>query len=135
MESKEVYGKIGKGYFILLGAKEGDTEEDADYLAEKLSKLRVMSDKNKKINLSLSDVEGEVLVVSQFTLYADMSKGNRPSFVKAAKPDRGEKLYGYFIKKLESLGVKVETGKFGAMMQIDAELDGPVTIILESKTS
>jgi len=99
-------------------------------LAEKVSKLRIMSDKEDKMNLSIKDVEGEILVVSQFTLYADTSKGNRPSFIKAGKPELANELYEYFIDKLKEREIKVETGEFGAYMEIGAELDGPVTIIL-----
>ncbi len=130
---KRVVGSINKGYFVLVGVTHDDTEKEADYLAEKLAKLRVMSDEKQKMNLSLSDTGGEVLVVSQFTLYGDLSKGNRPSFIKAAKPEKGERLYNYFVEKLRSLGVEVKTGEFGAMMQIDAQLDGPVTILVSSK--
>ena len=130
---KKVVGKIDKGLFVLVGVAEGDGEKNADFLAEKLSKLRVMSDEAGKMNLSASDVDGKILAVSQFTLYADTSKGNRPSFIQAAEPKKAKKLYDHFIGKLEELGVKVETGEFGAYMKIDAETDGPVTILLESK--
>ncbi len=126
-------GKIGKGYLVLLGVKKGDGEKEADYLSERLAKLRVMADKNDKMNLSLKDIDGEVLVVSQFTLHADTKKGNRPSFMNAGEPKRAEELYEYFIDSLKSQGIKVETGKFGAMMRIDAELDGPVTILLSQE--
>lgn len=127
-------GKIGKGLLVLVGVSQNDTEKDAEVLAEKLSKLRVMADESNKINLSVKDVGASVLAVSQFTLYGDTSKGNRPSFVKAAEPKKAEKLYDYFIDRLKELDVKVETGKFGAYMKIDAELDGPVTLLLESKS-
>ena len=126
-------GKIGKGYLVLLGVKKGDGEKEADYLSERLAKLRVMADKNDKMNLSLKDIGGEVLVVSQFTLHADTKKGNRPSFVKAEEPKRAEELYEYFVDSLKNQGIMVETGKFGAMMRIDAELDGPVTILLSQE--
>ena len=125
-----VVGEIGRGLFILMGVTEGDTKEEAERLAEKVSKLRIMSDKEDKMNLSIKDVEGEILVVSQFTLYADTSKGNRPSFIKAGKPELANELYEYFIDKLKEREIKVETGEFGAYMEIGAELDGPVTIIL-----
>lgn len=126
-------GKISKGLLVLLGVRDGDNENNAIFLAEKLAKLRIMSDKNDKMNLSVRDVGAEILVVSQFTLYADTNKGNRPSFVKAANPLLAKKLYNLFIGSLKDLGVKIETGKFGAYMNIKAELDGPVTIIIDSK--
>ena len=116
---------------VLLGVKQGDAENDADILAEKLAKLRVMADEKEKMNLSVKDIDAEVLVVSQFTLYADTSGGNRPSFIKAAEPGLAEKLYKLFVSKLIGLRIKVETGSFGEYMEIDAELDGPVTIIME----
>lgn len=126
----KVIGKINKGLFILVGVAEGDTEEEAERLAEKLTKLRVMADDKGKMNLSVKDVEAEVLAVSQFTLYADTSKGNRPSFIKAGEPKLAQKIYEYFVSKLRELDVKVETGEFGTYMKIDVELDGPVTITL-----
>lgn len=133
-----VVGTIKEGLFVLVGVTEGDTKKDSEFLAEKLAKLRVMSDAKGKMNLSIKDlpagrqvVDGKILVVSQFTLYGDTSKGNRPSFVKAARPLVAEKLYNLFVKKLRELGVAVETGKFGEYMEIKASLDGPVTIIIE----
>ena len=131
--NKEVVGNIGKGLFVLLGVKEGDTREDVDFLVQKLSKMRIMSDKNDKMNLSVKDVNASVLVVSQFTLHANTKKGNRPSFIKAAKPDLARDLYKYFVSKLIEMGIHVETGKFGAYMDIDVKLDGPVTILLDSR--
>ena len=128
----EVVGRIDRGLFVLVGVKEGDSKKDAEILAEKLAKLRVIADDAGKMNLSVKDVAASVLVVSQFTLYADTSKGNRPSFIKAAKPGHAEKLYENFVDKLKEKGVKVETGSFGEYMEIDAKLDGPVTIIIES---
>jgi D-tyrosyl-tRNA(Tyr) deacylase len=128
----KIVGKIKRGLFVLLGVSKGDKEEDALFLAEKLAKLRVMSDEKGKINLAVKDVEGKVLVVSQFTLYADTKGGNRPSFIKAAEPELALKLYNLFIEKLKNLGIEVETGKFGSYMKISLELDGPVTIILDS---
>jgi D-tyrosyl-tRNA(Tyr) deacylase len=125
-------GSIKKGYLVLLGVKKGDSAEDAYILSEKLSKLRVMADEEDKMNLSLEDSDGEVLVVSQFTLFADTKKGNRPAFTKAAHPSDAEKLYEVFVKNLKDKGLIVETGEFGAMMDIKADLDGPVTIIIES---
>lgn len=129
----KVAGSIKKGLFVLIGVKEGDTEANADYLTKKLVKLRVMGDEDDKMNLSVLDVEAEVLAVSQFTLYANTSKGNRPSFVKAAKPEMALSLYNYFVDRLVDLGVKVQTGRFGSYMNIDAELDGPVTIIVDKE--
>src|SRR5690554_6662327 len=124
-------GEIDKGLFVLFGVKEGDTKESAEKLAEKLAKLRVMSDDQGKMNLSVQDADAQILVVSQFTLYADTSKGNRPSFIKAEDPQKAEKLYQYFIDKLKELDIKVQTGSFGEYMKIESQLDGPVTIIME----
>lgn len=124
-------GKIGKGFLVLFGAGEGDTKEQADFLAEKLCNLRVFEDKNEKMNLSIKDINGELLIVSQFTLYADCKKGNRPSFVNAAKPEIANELYEYFINRCRALVKKVEKGVFGANMQVSLLNDGPVTIILE----
>lgn len=131
----KVVGKISKGLFVLLGVEEEDQEKDAKFLAEKLSKLRVMSDENDKMNLSVKDVDASILVVSQFTLLADTSKGNRPSFVKAAKPEKAKKLYEYFVELLRDKEIKIETGEFGEYMKIGLKLDGPVTITLESPLS
>lgn len=125
-------GKIGKGLFILFGVGEGDKPEFVDHLAEKVLKLRIMSDENDKMNLDIKEAKGEILVVSQFTLYADTSKGNRPSFIKAANPDKARDIYRRFVQNLIKQGVKVETGKFGEYMFIDSTADGPVTIILEN---
>lgn len=127
----EIVGKIGEGFLVLFGAGQGDTKEQADYLAEKLCNLRVFSDENDKMNLSIKNIDGELLVVSQFTLYADCIKGNRPSFVNAAAPDEAEKLYEYFVEKCRKLVKKVEKGIFGADMKVELLNDGPVTIILE----
>lgn len=129
---EKVVGKISKGLFVLVGIKKGDGLEDAEVLAEKLYKLRVMADKEGKMNLTVSDVEGEFLVVSQFTLYADTSGGNRPSFIKAAEPAEAKKIYEYFLSKLKEKGAKVETGSFGEYMEIESLNDGPVTILLET---
>lgn len=125
----KIVGKIGKGYFVLLGVKKGDALEDAENLAAKLLKLRVMADENDKMNLSIKDAGGEILVVSQFTLYADTSGGNRPSFVNAALPKDARKIYEHFVNKLKESGTKVETGSFGDYMEINCVLDGPVTIL------
>ena len=127
----EVVGKIGKGFLILLGIGPEDTESEADFLVQKLIKLRIFEDENGKMNLSLKDVNGELLIVSQFTLYADCSGGNRPSFVNAAKPEKANELYEYFIKKCKEQNIKVEHGIFGADMKVELLNDGPVTILLE----
>lgn len=126
-------GEIGRGFLVLLGVGSNDTEKDADYLAAKVCNMRIFSDENDKINLSLSDVAGELLVVSQFTLYADCRKGNRPSFVTAAPPELADRLYEYFVTKCRENIPKVETGIFGADMKVELLNDGPFTIILESK--
>lgn len=130
--SGKIVGSINKGLFVLVGVKKGDTEKDAETLAVKLSKLRVMADESDKMNLAVNDVKGQMLVVSQFTLYADTSGGNRPSFIDAALPEEAKKIYEHFVAKLKENGIKVETGSFGDYMQISAELDGPVTIVLEA---
>ena len=128
----KIVGKINKGFVVLCGITHTDTEKEADILARKLCNLRVFEDKNEKMNLSLKDVGGELLIISQFTLYADsMSSGNRPSFINAAKPDKAEPLYEYFIKKCEEQGIHVEKGIFGAHMEVSIKNNGPVTIILE----
>ena len=132
VSSGKIVGEIGKGFFVLVGVKKGDTLKDAEGLAEKLSKLRIMADENDKMNLSLKDVDGELLVVSQFTLYADTSGGNRPSFINATLPDEAKEIYEHFVSKLKEKRIKAETGSFGDYMEIDCVLDGPVTIILES---
>ncbi|MFC4558920.1 D-aminoacyl-tRNA deacylase [Virgibacillus kekensis] len=132
--NEEVIGKIDYGFVVLLGAAHEDTEEDADYLINKLVHLRIFEDEAGKMNLSLKDVEGEILSISQFTLYADTRKGRRPNFVKAAKPDKADKLYNYFNRKIEEQhGIHVETGEFGAMMDVQLTNEGPVTIIIDSK--
>lgn len=127
---KKVISSIGRGLFVLVGIGIDDTQAQADVLAGKLSKLRIMSDEAGKMNMSVAESGGEVLVVSQFTLLADTKGGNRPSFVNAAHPETAEPLYEYFVEKLKGLGLSVKTGQFGADMYIDAKLDGPVTIVL-----
>lgn len=124
--------KIGKGLFILLGIKKGDTLKQADELISKIFKLRIMADSNGKMNLSVLDTKSEVLIVSQFTLYANTKDGNRPSFIEAEDPDKAKVVYEYFIQKLKDKGIKIETGSFGDYMEIEAVLDGPVTIVLEN---
>jgi D-tyrosyl-tRNA(Tyr) deacylase len=127
----KIVGKIGQGFLVLLGVGPEDTTKEADYLVQKLIKLRVFEDENGKMNLSLKDINGELLIVSQFTLYADCSSGNRPSFVNAAKPEIANELYEYFIKKCQEENIKVEHGIFGADMKVELLNDGPVTILLE----
>lgn len=126
-------GKCEKGLFVLLGVARGDDEKDAEVLAAKVSKLRIFTDENDKMNLSVKDISGSVLVVSNFTLGADIAKGNRPSFTPAAAPDAANPLYEYFCEKLAFEGVPVEKGVFGADMQIALNADGPVTILMDSK--
>ena len=128
----EVVGKIGKGFLILLGVGPEDTEKECRYLAEKALGLRIFEDENEKMNLGLSDVGGEVLVVSQFTLYGNCRKGRRPSFAEAAGPELGNRLYEQFLADCESLGYPPQHGRFGAYMQVESVNDGPVTIILDT---
>lgn len=127
----QTVGKIEKGFLVLIGITHTDTKETADYLIKKLINLRVFEDKNGKMNLGLKDVEGSLLLVSQFTLYADCSSGNRPSFTNAAKPEQAEELYEYFCEQCEQNNIKVEKGIFGADMKVSLLNDGPVTIIME----
>ena len=127
-----VVGKIDNGFLVLLGVTHTDTKENADYLAKKLCKLRVFTDENGKMNLDIKKVNGKLLIVSQFTLYANCSDGNRPSFIDAAKPKQAEELYEYFCNKCkEEYGIDVEKGIFGADMKVSLLNDGPVTIIIE----
>lgn len=129
----EVYSKIEKGFLVLLGVTETDTNEDMIALAEKILKLRVFEDENGKMNLAISDVGGELQIVSQFTLYADCHHGNRPSFIAAAKPDFALPMYEKFVEYCKNTGMTVKTGVFGADMKINLINDGPVTIILEAE--
>ncbi len=129
-----ITGQIKKGFVVLLGVVKNDQKKDLDYLVDKISKLRIMSDDNQKMNLNLKDVNGQILVISQFTLCADTKKGNRPSFIKAADSKTGEKYYHQFIKALISKGFNVATGQFGAYMDVSLINSGPVTIILDSKS-
>lgn len=127
-----VLGKIGNGFMILLGVSDEDTEQIADRMADKICKLRIFVDENGKTNLSLADVGGELLVISQFTLYADCKKGNRPSFTKAGAPDRANELYEYFMKRCREYVDVVERGQFGADMKVELLNDGPFTLMLDS---
>lgn len=128
---EQVVGKIEKGFLVLLGVTHTDTKQQADYLVKKLCNLRVFTDENGKMNLGLKDVSGELLIVSQFTLYSDCTNGNRPSFIEAAKPEQAEELYEYFCSECEKNNIKVEKGIFGADMQVSLVNDGPVTIVIE----
>ncbi len=130
---EKIVGKINNGFLVLLGIKSSDTQKDVDYLVRKLINLRVFTDENDKMNLALKDVNGELLIISQFTLYADCKKGgNRPSFSDAARPDTAIPLYEYFVSECKKQIPVVETGIFGADMQVSLLNDGPVTIIIDS---
>jgi D-aminoacyl-tRNA deacylase len=135
IKNPESFSEIKKGMVILLGVKEGDTDEDLLFVADKCSNLRIFEDKNEKMNLSLKEIDGEVLVISQFTLYGDARKGNRPSFIEAARPETAEEIYNKFIQRMKlNIGDdKVKNGIFGSMMLVKIFNDGPVTIIIESK--
>ena len=130
---EDITGEIGRGIMVLLGVEKGDTEKDADYLVDKIINLRIFEDREGKMNLSLLDISGEMLVVSQFTLLADCRKGRRPSFVNAGEPALAEGLYEYFMRNARKKVVKVAAGRFQAMMKIELINNGPVTIILESR--
>ena len=127
-----VSGSIGRGFMVLVGISATDTEAVADKMVEKMRKLRIFEDENGKTNLDLAAVNGELLLVSQFTLYADCKKGNRPSFVHAGLPDMAEPLFSYIVKKCESAGMTVRTGVFGAHMKVSLVNDGPFTLVLDS---
>jgi D-tyrosyl-tRNA(Tyr) deacylase len=132
--NKEVFSKIENGLLVLLGIEEADTNEDIEWLAGKISRLRIFEDEQETMNLSVTGIEGKILVVSQFTLHASTKKGNRPSYIKAAKPETAIPLYKKFIQKIKEVsGLEIKTGKFGAMMQIELINDGPVTIIIDTK--
>ncbi|MBQ7216558.1 MAG: D-tyrosyl-tRNA(Tyr) deacylase [Synergistaceae bacterium] len=125
--------EIGRGMCVLVGVTHEDTESSADWLAEKMAGLRIFEDSDGKINLSLQDIAGEVLIVSQFSLYASCAKGRRPGFTDAAKPEHAERIYNYFVQKVRSLGLKrVQTGEFGADMEVEIINDGPLTFIIDS---
>jgi len=129
----QIVGRIDRGLLVLLGVTHGDTETAADYLAEKIPGLRIFEDDADKMNLSVADVGGAVLAVSQFTLYGDVRKGKRPSFDEAARPEQARKVYEHFVERLRALGLRCETGVFQAMMQVELVNDGPVTILLDSE--
>ncbi len=132
--NKQIKSEIRHGLLILLGIENADTQEDADWLAGKISRLRIFNDEKEEMNLSVKDVDGEVIVVSQFTLHASTKKGNRPSYIYAAGPEVAIPLYQKFVKSLEiHLAKKVETGEFGAMMEVELVNSGPVTILIDSK--
>jgi D-aminoacyl-tRNA deacylase len=128
----EVTGKIARGLLVLLGVAPIDTESDADYLADKIVGLRIFEDDAGKMNLAATDVKGQILVVSQFTLYGDVRRGKRPSFDAAAPPQQARKLYEYFVERIRASGLVCETGRFQEMMQVELVNDGPVTILLDS---
>jgi D-tyrosyl-tRNA(Tyr) deacylase len=129
---EEVTGKIDRGLLVLIGIGAADTEADADYLADKISGLRIFEDEHGKMNLSLSEIAGSVLAVSQFTLYGDVRRGRRPSFDAAAAPEKARMLYEYFVERIRAAGLRCETGRFQEMMRVELVNDGPVTILLDS---
>ena len=126
-------GSIGHGLVVLVGVATGDTEKDAEYLVQKTVNLRIFSDENGKFNLSALDMQGDLLLVSQFTLLADIRKGRRPSFIEAASPENADKLFGFFVKQMRATGLRVETGRFRQHMQVEIHNDGPVTILFDSR--
>lgn len=128
----KIVGKIGKGLLVFLGVGDGDTEADLNYIADKTAGLRIFSDEDDKMNLSVTDIDGEILVVSQFTLYGDCRKGRRPNFTASMEPLTAEKMYEDFIELIEAKGIKTAHGEFGADMQVSISNDGPVTILLDS---
>jgi D-tyrosyl-tRNA(Tyr) deacylase len=130
--NNKIVGSINKGIMLLLGIGKDDNREDIEYLANKIVNLRIFEDENKKMNLSLKDIDGELLIISQFTIYGDCRKGRRPSFDKASKPEYAKEIYNEFVKYCISLGVKVETGEFQEHMDVSLVNDGPVTFILDT---
>jgi len=132
--SGEIVGEISKGLLLLVGIEENDEKEDAEWLSKKILDLRIFSDEEGKMNRSVKNINGEILCVSQFTLIADYKKGNRPSFIKAAKPEKAVPLFEYFKGLIKSSGLKTESGIFGADMKVNLLNDGPVTIVMDSKT-
>ena len=129
----EFTGKIAEGLLVLLGVAQDDAESDADYLAAKIASLRIFEDEEGKMNRSVVDIGGAVLAVSQFTLFGDVRRGKRPSFDAAARPDRAQALYEYFVERIRALGLRCETGRFQQMMEVELINQGPVTILLDSK--
>jgi len=130
----KIAGEIGNGFMLLIGIDENDEKQDADWLVQKILNLRIFGDEDGKLNLSVLDIKGEILCISQFTLIADYKKGNRPSFIKAAKPDKAIPLFEYFKNEIAKSGLKTESGIFGADMKVSLINDGPVTIMMDSKT-
>ena len=130
---EKIVGKINKGFLVLIGVSNDDTKEIADKMIKKLIGMRIFEDENGKTNLALADVDGELLLVSQFTLYANCKKGNRPSFINAGAPDMANEMYEYIIEKCREMVKVVETGEFGAYMKVKLENDGPFTIVLDSE--
>ncbi|AZA79197.1 D-tyrosyl-tRNA(Tyr) deacylase [Chryseobacterium sp. G0186] len=130
----KIVGEIGKGLMLLVGIDENDEKTDADWLVQKVLNLRIFGDEDDKLNLSVKDISGEILCISQFTLIADYKKGNRPSFIKAAKPDKAVPLFDYFKEEIAKSGLKTESGIFGADMKVSLINDGPVTIVMDSIT-
>lgn len=128
----KIYSQINAGFLILIGISKNDTVKQAQWLVQKIANLRIMADKQDKMNLSIKETKGEILVVSQFTLLANCLGGNRPSFIKAAKPGEAKKLYEFFIDKLRCYGLSVKTGSFGSLMEVNLTNDGPVTIVMEN---
>lgn len=129
-----VVGEINTGFMLLIGIDENDEKTDADWLVQKILNLRIFGDENDKLNLSIKDINGEILCISQFTLIADYKKGNRPSFIKAAKPDKAIPLFEYFKEELSKSDLRIESGIFGADMKVSLTNDGPVTIVIDSLT-
>jgi len=132
-EGEDLIAKVGKGFLVLVGVAKGDKEKDADLLARKIKEIRIFNDENGRMNLSLEEVEGEVLLVSQFTLLGDTKRGRRPDFTGAESSQKAEELYRYLIERLKGMGVPTKSGNFGAMMDLYLINDGPVTIILDTK--
>lgn len=129
---EQIIGKIDAGLLVLLGIKEGDTEKDVTWLSNKVASLRIFEDENGKMNKELKDINGSILLISQFTLYGDCVKGKRPSFIQAARPETAIPLYEKFIESLRNQGINVETGSFGADMKVELLNDGPVTLVIDS---